>query len=332
MALLALAAPMLFGCRDDEITRYEVPKAEKQAEPENTGKHRTIAAMIPDGERTWFFKLDGKEAAVEAHKQEFEQFLRSVHFADKADVQPLTWTVPDDWRKEPASGLRYALFHLGPKGKAPELKISSFAGQAGGVLENVNRWREQLSLKRIAENELASATREIKVDGRTATLVDITGALNASSSAPARSRAPKTFSYTVPEGWSEDPDPQSMSLASFKVKEGDAAGEVTVSAFPGPAGGLLANVNRWREQVGLGKIGEDQLTREAIAIEVDGKKSTYVDLAGSGQKRILGVVVPREDKTWFFKFMGPTDLLSKHKPAFEAFVKSVHFEATGAKR
>jgi hypothetical protein len=35
------------------------------------------------------------------------------------------------------------------------------------------------------------------------------------------------------------------------VSDPDGKAEVTVSAFPGDTGGLLANLNRWRGQIGL---------------------------------------------------------------------------------
>ena len=49
------------------------------------------------------------------------------------------------------------------------------AGEGGGTLANVNRWRGQLSLPAIAEDALAKATESLDVLGGKGTLVDFTG-------------------------------------------------------------------------------------------------------------------------------------------------------------
>ena len=43
------------------------------------------------------------------------------------------------------------------------------------VLDNVNRWRQQLNLAPVTAEELASTTKPLKIDGREATLVSLVG-------------------------------------------------------------------------------------------------------------------------------------------------------------
>ena len=65
--------------------------------------------------------------------------------------------------------------------------------------------------------------------------------------------------WTKPEGWSEQPLSE-MRLGSFKVDGPNAASaDVSVIAFPGEAGGLISNINRWRGQLQLPPLDEDQL-------------------------------------------------------------------------
>src|SRR5207248_6044588 len=118
--------------------------------------------------------------------------------------------------------------------------------------------------------------------------------------------------------------------ASFRVRDGDRTAEASATPFPGPAGGLLANVNRWRKEVNLGDATEEQILKESKTVEVAGESARYVDLLGpesDGPKRqrTLGVILPRGDTTWFFKLRGPADLVAKQQAAFEAFVRSVRF-------
>ncbi|WP_182866323.1 hypothetical protein [Stieleria mannarensis] len=46
-----------------------------------------------------------------------------------------------------------------------------------------------------------------------------------------------------------------------------------------------------------------------------------------GKERLLAVMVPRGEKVWFFKVLGPEDAVARIDDAFKAFVKSVQFDA-----
>ena len=71
-ALWGLALLGLAGCQNgDGIRHYQVPRPEAR---------RLLAAVVPHGDDTWFFKLVGPEAAVEGHRDEFERFIRTVRF------------------------------------------------------------------------------------------------------------------------------------------------------------------------------------------------------------------------------------------------------------
>ena len=62
----------------------------------------------------------------------------------------------------------------------------------------------------------------------------------------------------------------------------------------------------------------------------DGRAVFQVDLKGSdegGQKRILAAMAVDGDRVWFFKLMGPTARLEKHKAEFDQFVPSLRFNA-----
>jgi hypothetical protein len=139
--------------------------------------------------------------------------------------------------------------------------------------------------------------------------------------------------YDKPEGWKEKPDPTGIRLVVFQTGEGENGADAAITALSGPAGGLLANVNRWRTQIHFGEIDEEQLHKDLRQIEVAGTAAAYVDLTGpefSGRppQRILGVVLPRGAQTWFFTIKGPADLVEKQKPTFETFVKSVRLGGT----
>jgi len=134
--------------------------------------------------------------------------------------------------------------------------------------------------------------------------------------------------WIVPSDWKEQP-PGQMVLARFLLPGGgNTKTEVTISVFPGETGGLLANVNRWRRQVGQPDIEVSQLGKQTMPLDVAGGKATLVDVSGtkSGQKtRLIGVIVPKAGETWFYKLIGDEQIAEQQKTAFFKFVQTVHY-------
>jgi hypothetical protein len=168
----------------------------------------------------------------------------------------------------------------------------------------------------------------------------------ASSAAPGASAAPGSLdapdspggsggaagaAWTVPAGWEERP-PTQMLLAKFAAT-GNGAGpgaDITVSRFPGATGGLLANVNRWRGQLGLAPVDDSGLGDLVTGLDLPGGKASLVEMSGVDAKtnqpvRLVGIVAPRGDQTWFFKLVGSEAAARRERAAFLQFVKSVRF-------
>jgi hypothetical protein len=134
--------------------------------------------------------------------------------------------------------------------------------------------------------------------------------------------------YTVPDGWQEK-TPTEMRVASFGISENGKDADVSVIPLGGMAGGDLPNVNRWRGQVGLQPLADDDLQQLAEKVEVAGQPADLYDMAGTAQ-RIVGVIFHNGDATWFFKMTGDPDLVEKQKPAFVSFLKSFQFGGLAA--
>ncbi len=136
--------------------------------------------------------------------------------------------------------------------------------------------------------------------------------------------------WEIPSDWQETSASQ-MLLAKFAVTNQDGEAEVTVSSFPGEVGGLLANVNRWRGQVGLTPLAQDDLDKSVSRLDVLGGTATLVDVNGRSatrggkETRLVGVVWPRGGQTWFYKLMGDPAVAGREKDTFVKFVQSVRF-------
>jgi hypothetical protein len=141
------------------------------------------------------------------------------------------------------------------------------------------------------------------------------------------SSAPLT--WTTPPGWTAI-QPVAMRVASFKLAgASDETADVSIVPLPGMAGGDMANVNRWRGQVGLQPAPVDVLQNSAQAVEAGGQSARLYDLAGTSS-RIIGVIQHRDGTAWFYKMTGNPDLVGQQKPAFVAFLQSLHFSSPGA--
>ncbi len=141
---------------------------------------------------------------------------------------------------------------------------------------------------------------------------------------------PKPPAFEVPKDW-QVAEANSFSSSRFQIGKGDRLATVTVTALSVDGGGLAVNVNRWRNQVGLESLAEQDALKSLQPIKVDGIAGHALDVTGpdatnKATQRILVVVFKRDDQTWFFKIQGPASLVGEQKTAFEGFIKSVHFE------
>jgi hypothetical protein len=145
--------------------------------------------------------------------------------------------------------------------------------------------------------------------------------------APDNSSQP-TLQYVLPAVWEKKP-PTQMRVASFGITQDGKSADVSVIPMGGMAGGNLANVIRWRGQVGLAPVDEDAVQKMTEKVVIAGQDADLFDI-GTGSERIIASVLHRDDTAWFFKITGDAALVEAQKPAFVAFLKSVSFGAPTA--
>ena len=142
------------------------------------------------------------------------------------------------------------------------------------------------------------------------------------------------LTFTLPEGWRETRPRGGFALKSFVTSDGDSPAEVTVTPLEGNAGGQAANANRWRTQLGLPPLSQEDLDKQATSVEVAGGKGVLFDFrsVGDSPRRTIGVVHESDGKTWFFKLMGDDQAVGLARGSFVSFVKSVQFGSGGGKQ
>lgn len=342
-----------FGCaRDDVIRRYRVAKQAPSGESRSgdtvkaTVPDRLFGALIPQGERTWFLKVIGRAEILDKEIEKYRSFVESVRFSEGDGARP-TWELPGGWQELPGSGMRYATLKFGPSDDPCELTVTSLPTPAGSateyVLANINRWRQQMALPPIRMEQLPAHVELISLGGSTATVVSFLGHrrddgtmgpphAGSRTSAPAQEKPPgeriSPLTYARPEGWTEV-RVSGMRKAAFRVTDKKEQAEITVIDLAVSAGDLLPNVNRWRQQIQLEEITEEQLAAERKEIEVGHTKGDYIELTGpenaEPRQSIVAVIVVDSGRAWFFKLQGSVQLVEREKERFESFVQSVEF-------
>jgi hypothetical protein len=140
--------------------------------------------------------------------------------------------------------------------------------------------------------------------------------------------------WTIPADWQQLP-PSEFLVAKFSIIGADgAAAQVNVSSLAGEGGGFLANVNRWRGQLGLPQISETDLQPLTTSIDSANGKIQVVDFSGTDSKtgksaRLVGAVVPENGQTWFYKLMGDGQIVAQQKDAFIKFIQSAKYPDAG---
>ena len=155
----------------------------------------------------------------------------------------------------------------------------------------------------------------------------------ARGSAPSGAELAAMFEYDLPDGWQELP-PTQFRIINLQIP-GEQPAEVTLTMLMGNGGGVRANLDRWRRQVGLAPMSDEEFLALGERTVFD-QAATYVELRGSyegmdGTKipdaGLFGAVFARDQSALFVKMTGPADLLADQRGAFHGFLDSLALAA-----
>lgn len=316
--LLLLAA----ACgRADEARHYKAPK-----DP----SWRILGAVAPAPTATWFFKLAAPAERLDSVKPEVVAFYAKLKLEDGQ----VRWTLPPGWTEEKGGPQREATIKFGDKEPKLEISVTRFAGDGGGMLPNLNRWRNQLGLEPVTETELSSQAKKLDGASGEVWLVDLTGpnrpaagprmasrpAPSEPEPAPSSRRQPtlddirSMFAFERPPAWKENPQPSQGRIFEFSIEEGAGKALVTVYGMQG-GGDLASNINRWRGQAGLDPIGEAEVSRAAAPVSFAGNEAWFVEAIGK-ERGILVVASLNPQLSLFFKMDGTPSVVEAQKAAF----------------
>lgn len=311
----------------------------------------------------------------------------TVPASSAADSTDVRWTMPMGWRATPSDQpMRVATFRAGP-GEGVEVSITAFPGDVGGTLANINRWRGQLGLPPVQDQDLAGMLSAVSVAGIDVSTLSIAspngqemlgaiihpgdgktwfvkataeskvaaeikdsfvafaqsfrkgpaGRANSPSQAPAPPAGTimpadhgsllsadsidgRLQVWQAPAHWKPEAGSAGIVAAIYNATNADGGARATATSLLNDGGGTLANINRWRDQMGLAAV-ESLDTQPKTEL---GKGALSVDLTDApGARRMIAVIVPSGGQSWFFKLTGSPKGVETEKPSFDLFVKRV---------
>jgi hypothetical protein len=344
---LLIVPLLLCGCEKvDTVSKYTVPKHESLqtteflAEYERTHPkpEQMIGVVLPKEGQLWFFKVQGNTKAVNDREGSIREFLKTLSFSPQGKPD---WKLPEGWTQLPTPGneSRYATLIL-EGSPSLELTVTSLSSRPDlsapeQVVMNINRWRGQLSLPPIDEVDLDRYAEKIPVGENTGYFISINGRPKPKpqgmAGMPGMQTRPQAkteqadpaakLAYNKPDTWTEGPPTQFAAL-SFRVSVGDQQAVITLTSA---GGNKLLNVNRWRGQVGLEPLDEDELNSTAQKVEVGSLTGNLYEMMSNG-RAILGVIVEDGGHMWFVKIMGDMQLVQRERDRFNGFLKSLQLK------
>ncbi len=131
------------------------------------------------------------------------------------------------------------------------------------------------------------------------------------------------LSWSLPKGWTESRT-GGMRYATLKPPaEGKI--DVSVTVFPGEAGGELANVNRWRNQIGLPPLDAAALAKDRKSLRAPAGGLALFDYTSEGQvkTRLVAAILFAGGNSWFVKMVGDAGPVAASRADFIRLLESL---------
>ena len=144
--------------------------------------------------------------------------------------------------------------------------------------------------------------------------------------------------FEVPTDWKSSEPTSAMRKAQLTppAPEGETeTAELVLYVFPGGAGTVEANVDRWRKQFSNEKGETPEVETETVEagnLEVTRVEcgGTYRDpFAGGGaleDYRLLGAILQTDSAGYYFKLVGPAKAVEAAEDGFDKMIKSMNLD------
>ena len=362
---IACLAVFVAGCSEKQIEVQTVPveqssygvfrEAQTAQRPmEETAEkvpRRMIVGMFDQPNATWFFKANGNEDVITAQQEQIREFLRGVTFEDNEPK----WEVPEGWTVGPKKTSMFAprATLILDADSTTELTVSTLSPNQD-LLANANRWRGQLGLEPLTQDQID--TEFAKADGDDFYLFDAVGTgsgqmaggrrppfanapfLNRGAMPTEKQPLPKSNSgsgldYDSPAGWSVTKSSGMVPSTRFTKKskvetEADSSKPtlITLTRMSAAANNWPTNAQRWAGQAGQ-TLTAAELKAATEELEIDGQPSQLIELLdGDPEMAIVAVMTVAGKDAWFFKLVGDKESVANEQATFRKLLNSIKFK------
>jgi hypothetical protein len=99
-----------------------------------------------------------KESKITAYRVPKESGVAPPATMAEAAAPAVRWQAPPGWQEQPKGDVRLASFLIaGADSAKADMAVTTFPGDVGGDLANLNRWRAQIQLPPLGEADLPGA-------------------------------------------------------------------------------------------------------------------------------------------------------------------------------
>ena len=363
---------ILTGCSDDTaIRKYRVAKSDTQrssslpvtanATPVQAAKdQQMLAAIVPNQDTAWFFKLTGDPEVVDKNREQFREIVHSVEFAATGDP---SWQLSEGWKQQLLEGITYANLLNSEDGLTATVTRLPFRNDASEeswrqyIVSNINRWRNQLSLEQQSWDAMQGELEEVPElsqgpakayfvsligkgsggmaaapfmsqggmtpapSGATNPPVETPAATAPASGNSASPASQSALTYEAPADWQEIAA-TGMRRAAFTITDDDASAEVTLI----PAGGgIQANMGIWLGQVAVESSQEnvDETLAAGQSVKVHEVDAKWYSIVGESESILIADIPWRAGESLFVKLKGPSGLVEANREKFVEFLKTI---------
>lgn len=132
-----------------------------------------------------------------------------------------------------------------------------------------------------------------------------------------------SWPWLAPEGWVAVEEARPMRLATYEIPLEGGAVEVAITRFAGDVGGMLANVNRWRGQIGLPPVTEAELPTLMETFESAAFQGSLFHFEGPEQHMLAASLFEAgADQTWFVRVTDSAERVGAVKDSVFEFARS----------
>jgi len=171
------------------------------------------------------------------------------------------------------------------------------------------------------------SVQKYKVSKTTVPQADVMASAGAGSDAVTDTGLP--FTWVTPSNWVEG-KASSMRFASYDIPLSNGeTGDFSLVQLGGGAGGTMANINRWRGQIGLGPAQPEELAQVAhLHNTAQGQQYLHITLINpdNPSSAIAAGIFEQPEFVLFAKFTATAAGLEEARLDFEAFCNSIAFK------